>query len=112
MKKFSFNLFANHGIIVFFSSVASYQAMTGNLFSLAATLSFCVAAMIGSYRSADMTRRHNWDLFRTALLAGVLGVVLSQNDGRGAFSVLLLLFMHIGNPSMYKKSGSLPKPSM
>jgi uncharacterized membrane protein HdeD (DUF308 family) len=86
--------------------------MVGHWFALAATLSFCVAAMIGSYRNEDMTRRHNWDLLRTAILAGVLGIVLSQNDGRGAFSVLLLLFMYIGNPSMYKKSRSLPKPSV
>jgi hypothetical protein len=111
MKKFSLNLFANHGIVVISSTMASYQAMIGHWFALAATLSFCVAAMIGSYRNADMTRRHNWDLLRTAILAGVLGVLFSQGD-KGSFWVLLLLFIHIGNPSMYKKSRSLPKPSV
>jgi len=109
MKKFSFNLFANHSIVVITSVMASYQAMGGRWFSLAATLSFGVAAMIGSYHHEDMTRRHNWDLLRSAILAGVLGILFSQHD-KGSFWVLLLLFMHIGNPSMYKKSGSLPKP--
>lgn len=106
--KISASYVANH-IFTGWGAVIGWELYVGKYLSAFSSFWFLLACILIT-REENSGLRHWWRVFISSVLFTVLGLAFAAKDGRGVIAVGLLLLIHLGNLSLYEKSGSLAEP--
>lgn len=106
--KFSASYIMNH-IVAGWCAAIGWELSIGKYLSAFSFFWFLLACIMIT-RAENSGLRHWWRVFISSVLFTVLGFAFAAKDGRGVISVGLLLLIHLGNLSLYEKSGSLAEP--
>ena len=106
--KISASYVANH-IFTGWGAVIGWELYVGKYLSAFSSFWFLLACILIT-RAENSGFRHWWRVFMSSVLFTVLGFAFAAKDGRTVICTLLVLFVHLGNLSLYEKSGSLAEP--